>query len=92
MRKDKSWVETNTYNEILSFKQALEYLDMSKSSLYKLTSSRSITFLKPNNGKIYFRKSDLDNWLLSNVVKSINKCEREMFNQIQKNYENGRQN
>lgn len=89
---NKTWVQTDTYNEILSFKQALEYLDMSKSSLYKLTSSRSITFLKPNNGKIYFRKSDLDNWLLSNVVKSINKCEREMFNQIQKNYENGRQN
>ena len=34
-------------NEIMDFKQACEYLRISKSRLYKLTSSRRIKFSKP---------------------------------------------
>ena len=49
--------------EFLSLREAAEYLDMSKSSIYKLTSSRSINFTKPNRGKIYFNKEDLDQWV-----------------------------
>ncbi|WP_372474137.1 helix-turn-helix domain-containing protein [Capnocytophaga sp. ARDL2] len=59
-----------TTKQILSFREALVYLDISESSLYKLTSNREITFTKPNNGKIYFKRTDLDNWMLSNEHKS----------------------
>lgn len=52
--------------EILSFREALQYMDVSQSFLYKLTSKKEIEFTKPNGGKIYFRKSDLDNWMLQN--------------------------
>lgn len=52
--------------EILSFREALQYMDVSQSFLYKLTSKKAIEFTKPNGGKIYFRKSDLDNWMLQN--------------------------
>ena len=52
--------------EILSFREAIAYLDLSESFLYKLTSTRKIKFFKPNNGRIYFKKVDLDKWMLQN--------------------------
>ncbi len=63
---------TNSYvtKEILSFKEAVQYLDVSKSYLYKLTSQSKISFYKPNNKLIYFKKSDLDNWMLQNKNES----------------------
>ncbi|HAP94192.1 MAG TPA: DNA-binding protein, partial [Chryseobacterium sp.] len=56
---------------ILSLKEAAEYMGVSESTLYKMTSARTITFYKPNNGKIYFKRVDLNNWMLQNEVKSV---------------------
>ena len=72
--------------EILSFREALVYLDVSESFLYKLTSKRAIEFAKPNGGKIYFKKKDLDNWMLQNVSKSERVLEDEIFNHLRRNY------
>lgn len=47
----------------LSAEQAAKYLDVTISYLYKLTSSNSLPFFKPNGKKIYFRKQDLDKWV-----------------------------
>lgn len=55
--------------EVMSFNEAASYLDVSKSLLYKLTSSRKIRFYKPNRGKLYFKRIDLDNWMLQNEQK-----------------------
>lgn len=52
--------------EIMSFREAASYLDVSESLLYKLTSKKQIRFYKPNNGKIYFKRVDLNNWMLQN--------------------------
>ncbi|SFN42131.1 DNA binding domain-containing protein, excisionase family [Algoriella xinjiangensis] len=49
----------------LSLNEALEYLKVSKATLYKLTSNREIKFYKPNGGKIYFKVEDLENWISS---------------------------
>lgn len=70
--------------EILSFKEALIYLDVSDSLLYKLTSSRAITYSKPNGGKLYFKKSDLDDWMNLNELKSIRVLENEINNHLKK--------
>ena len=70
--------------EIFSFKETLIYLDISKSLLYKLTSSRAITFSKPNGGKLYFKKSDLDNWMTQNELKSIRVLQEELNNHLKK--------
>lgn len=51
--------------------EASKYLGVSKSTLYKLTSTRKITFTKPNGGKIYFNKSNLDEWLQLNEVPNV---------------------
>jgi excisionase family DNA binding protein len=73
------------HKEILSFKEALIYLDVSESFLYKLTSKNAIEFTKPNGGKIYFRKSDLDNWMLQSKSKSSRVLEEDVFNHLKKN-------
>ena len=71
-------------NEMLSFKQALDYLDISNSLLYKLCSNRAITYSKPNNGKLYFKKSDLYVWMNQNELKSIRVLENEINNHLKK--------
>ena len=59
----------------LTFKEATKYLDISASYLYKLTSQAKILHYKPNKKKIYFKKSDLKNWLLRNRVSTESELE-----------------
>jgi len=54
----------------LNLKEAAEYLNLSKTCLYHLTSARKIPFYKPNNKKIYFLKEDLRAWLLQRKISS----------------------
>jgi excisionase family DNA binding protein len=48
----------------LNVNQAAEFLNLAKQTLYGLTSNRGIPFFKKGK-KLYFRESDLKNWLLS---------------------------
>ena len=52
---------------ILTFDEACLYMGMSKSALYKVTSNKEIPFSKPNGKMIYFKRTDVDGWLLSNM-------------------------
>ena len=54
----------------LTFQEASKYLDISSSHLYRLTSTAKIPHYKPNNKKIYFKKIDLQEWLLQNRIAS----------------------
>lgn len=54
--------------EVLTFDEALRYTGLKKGCLYKLTSSRVIPHSKPNGKMVYFRREDLDQWLMSNPV------------------------
>ncbi len=51
---------------ILNLKEAAFYIGLSQSYLYKLTSSRRIPCYKPLGKFLYFKKDELDNWLLRN--------------------------
>jgi len=64
-----------------TFKEAAHYLDISKSYLYKLTSQGRIPHFKPQGKKVYFKKADLDEWILSNPVAT-----REKINQRAASY------
>lgn len=75
--------------EILSAKEAQIYLDVSESLIYKLTSKRAITHYKPNGGKLYFKKSDLDDWMTQNELKSTRVLEEEINNHL-KNKRDGK--
>lgn len=56
---------------IFDSKSAAEYLSLSINTLYKMTSNGELTFYKPNNKLIYFKKEDLDEWVLSNKHEKI---------------------
>ncbi len=50
----------------LNFVQAAQYLSISHSHLYKMTSQRKIPFHKPSGKYLYFFKHELDEWITRN--------------------------
>jgi excisionase family DNA binding protein len=54
--------------EILSLSEAAKFLNVSKSCIYKITSQKQIPHYIPGGKKIYFKKSDLEDWLLKNRI------------------------
>ncbi len=52
--------------DILNIDELQEYTGYQKSYLYKLTSSREIPFYKPSGKRLFFRKPEIDEWLLRN--------------------------
>lgn len=69
---------------ILTAEQAAEFLGLKPSYLYKLTSDKKIKFYKPQGKLIYFRKEDLEAFLLRNPSESSDKFESEVFNHWKK--------
>ena len=61
--------------EILSLNEAAKFLCASKSFMYKMTSQKLIPHFIPSGKKIYFKKSDLENWLLKNRIPPTSELE-----------------
>src|SRR4051794_38126424 len=55
--------------DVLTFEEAVIFLSISSSYLYKLTSSGAIKHYKPHGKKIYFKRVELQDWLLAHPVK-----------------------
>ena len=51
---------------VLSVAEACDYLGITESHMYKLTSGGKIPHYKPTGKLIYFSRSELDDWLLQN--------------------------
>lgn len=51
---------------VLNLEEVAAYTGLSKSALYKRTSTGGIPCYKPNGKHIYFNKNEIDKWLLSN--------------------------
>ena len=51
---------------IFNFEEMAAYTGLSKSYLYKLTSTGGIPCYKPRAKHIYFNKSEIDQWLMKN--------------------------
>tara|TARA_R110002072_G_scaffold7503_2_gene40614 strand:- start:368782 stop:369054 length:273 start_codon:yes stop_codon:yes gene_type:complete len=51
---------------VLTFEEACKYCGVSASSMYKHTSSNRIAFYKPEGKLIYFKREELDEWMLRN--------------------------
>jgi excisionase family DNA binding protein len=69
--------QTLLQKEVLSFKEACLYLEMSESHLYKLTSTRQIPHFCPNGKKLYFNRAELDQWLQRNRLSTKVDIEKE---------------
>ncbi|WP_422359100.1 helix-turn-helix transcriptional regulator [Reichenbachiella sp.] len=63
------------HKEVLTFQDVLMYTGLSESKLYKLTSLGEIPYFKPTGGKLFFRRDELIDWLLT--TRTDNRVERE---------------
>lgn len=52
---------------VLDFDETLLFTGLSRGYLYRLTSEKKIPFFKKNR-KLYFKKSDLEEWMLERRV------------------------
>ena len=62
LQRIENLLDENKSN-LLNFNQAAQYLSISHSHLYKLTSMHKIPFHKPTGKYLYFFKSELDKWI-----------------------------
>ena len=62
---------------VLTFEEACKYCGISKSKMYKHTSSNNIIFYKPEGKLIFFKIEELNEWLLRNRQSSNDELQRE---------------
>ena len=68
--------------EVLTLEEAAEYLQLSKSCLYKMTSNREISHYVPGGKKIYFRRTELDKWVFNSMVTPISEFDQQIENYL----------
>lgn len=74
--------------EILTLEDVVEYLQLSKSCIYKLTSRKVIPHYIPGGKKIYFKKSEVDEWVFNSRVNSAVNMALDTENYLARNNEN----
>lgn len=57
--------------EILTLEEAAQYLGVSKSHIYKLTSAKKIPHYSPGNKLIFFHRKELENWVTKNPIHEL---------------------
>lgn len=70
----------NDNRPFMSIIEASEYLKIPKNTLYGYTSKNLIPYYKLRGRRIYFKKEDLDKFILNdkNYVKTTNEIKREV--------------
>ena len=81
--------QTLLKKEVLNFHETAMYLEVSHSHLYKLTSSGTVPFSKPNGKKLYFNRKELNTWLMSNKHLSADEIEAKASNYVALNRKRG---
>ena len=67
---------------VLNFDETAEYTGLSKSHLYKLTSTAGVPCYKPTGKRIYFNKSELDEWLMRHKKQSTEELDTQAENHV----------
>ena len=70
-------------NELMNIKQVAEYLSLSVPTLYGYTSHLEIPHMKRNK-RLYFRKNEIDEWLLKGKRRTREEIEQEADNYIRR--------
>ena len=55
-----------TQKNVFNFSELKSYTNLSKSYLYQLTSTGGIPCYKPNGKLLYFKREEVEDWMLSN--------------------------
>lgn len=84
-------LEANRFRkQIMTIGELASYLGLSKSYLYKLCSQKKIPHYKPFGKVLYFKRSEIETWVLSYPVPTIDKLLKSAFssnNRIAKKHE-----
>ena len=56
--------------EILTIEEAAEFLSVSKSYLYMQTSAHAIPHYKPTGKRCYFKRGELEAWILAGRIST----------------------
>lgn len=76
-------LERSIQDGFLDINEAANYLKIARQTLYGFTSQRLVPFIKKGK-RIYFRKSDLENWLLSGRKATKSEIEDSGFGSLRK--------
>lgn len=68
--------------EVLDLDEACDYLNVSASYLYKQTHTNSITHYVPTGKKIFFKRSELDEFILRNRKSTTDEIEKKAIEYI----------
>ena len=66
--------------EVLNLEEVARYTGISKSQLYKLTSSKRIPHYCPTGRFLYFNRKEVEEWLQQNRVTPINEIKEDAEN------------
>jgi excisionase family DNA binding protein len=74
-------LETN--KAILTVDEFVAYSGIKKSQVYKMTSQRRIPHYKPpGSKKIFFKKREVQQWLLANQIKTQDQIRKEISSKL----------
>lgn len=71
--------------EVLTLAEASRYTGLSKSFLYKLTSKRQIPYYKLGAKLIFFKRTDLDAFILSDRHDALSPIMQDTLQRVNKN-------
>ena len=76
LSKPESQNPNNAGLKILNMEEACDYVGISLSHGYKLTSTNQIPHSKRGK-RLFFDKNELDQWLISNKIKTIKELDKD---------------
>lgn len=70
LTKHLAFIERKMYmiKEFLTVQEAADFLNLSKSMIYKLTRERQLPIYKPNGKNVFIHRDDLNNWIKQNRI------------------------
>ena len=64
-------------NEMLTTREAADFLGLSVGYLYKLTMQKKIPYYKPFGNRFYFKRAELAELLQSNRIATVDEVQRQ---------------
>ncbi|MBR1551617.1 MAG: helix-turn-helix domain-containing protein [Muribaculaceae bacterium] len=79
-----AFIEKKMYilKEYLTVNEAADYLNLSSSLIYKLTSKHELPIYKPNGKTIFIHRDDLNRWIAKNKILSQDEIEEYAMTQM----------
>lgn len=75
---------------VLTFDEGANYMGLSKSHLYKLTSAGNVPHYKPRGKMVYFDRLELENWLKENRIATTDEIEAKANSYVTLNRKGGK--